>query len=123
MRGRCKAGVASHSAKTVGFPKLTGAETPTLSSSIEPGRLTAPHRNLGAHSFVAKCALSIKYPRGPASELIFPMGHRWLCVAGLGRFGDLTDIPTLRSIATMDALGSDAIRAIAHLEQRHLSAS
>ena len=44
-------------------------------------------------------------------------------VAGLSRFGDLTDIPTLRSIATMDALGSDAIRAIAGLEQRHLSAS
>jgi hypothetical protein len=44
-------------------------------------------------------------------------------VTGLGRFGDLTDIPTLRSIASMDALGSNAIRAIALLEQRHLSAS
>lgn len=44
-------------------------------------------------------------------------------VAGLGRFGDLTDIPTLRSIAPMDALGSDAILAIARLEQRHLSAN
>lgn len=44
-------------------------------------------------------------------------------IAGLGRFGDLTDVPRLRAIATMEAVGSDAIRAIARLEQRHFSAS
>ncbi|OSQ32074.1 hypothetical protein THS27_26275 [Thalassospira sp. MCCC 1A01428] len=44
-------------------------------------------------------------------------------VAGLGRFGDLTDVPRLRALATMAEVGSDAIRAIACLEQRHLSAN
>ncbi len=44
-------------------------------------------------------------------------------VSGLGRFGDLTDIPTLRALARLDTLGSDVIRAIACLEQRHLSVS
>jgi hypothetical protein len=41
-------------------------------------------------------------------------------IGALGRFGEIGDIDTLRSLATTDALGRDAIRAIERLEQRLL---